>query len=1606
MRSSLFNRAFVQEGTNPYDTLQWSVRTIQINGDNGTVIDRDVEAPTTWSDTAIRIAASKYFTTEETSIRQMVARVVDTIVDFGKDQGYFSVDEVVADRIVDGITITGPDIVVQAIDDEQVATFKDELTYVLLHQMASPNSPCFVAGTPILMSSGIWKAIEDIQEGDSVVTHKMRSRSVVETYVKHYCGDIVDIDLRGLPKGNIRCTSNHPFFSITADDLIKEVTEPSWRSAGDLRVGDYIAEAVDLTTVHDIDNINVHNFLGDDVIKVIDDLAYSKSIRRVGKGLEPQEWIHTLSAINNIVQVNGELLRFLGYYLSNGDCSVKHGRVRIHFPQSKRMCVDDTVLLVRSIFGVNSNVSSTGDSYGSLWTVTISSKIVARLIDTLLGSTCHNKDIPEWIMQLPPHKQRELIIGIFRGDGCGSQGNRLILRMRNEALVLKSYLLLRRLGHYPTLENGHNTYSITPQGTEYDGIVFSTSVSARNCVDLYNDIFPWNQTNVEQKSCCPRGSLLVGDYFLRRITKHLVSYSEEDVYNLEVEEDHSYSANGVASHNCWFNLGAKGHQPVSSACFVLGVEDTMESIMKLARDTAFIFKNGAGMGCNISTLRGSKENLTSGGVSSGPLSFLRIYDAIGDVVKSGGRARRSATMIEMDADHPDIMDFIDAKLIEENKAHSMIETAKLSKTFESLAGTNLNDAILALVSRYNETKDKETLIAIKFLEQVAQGTVFPKEITDFINSRDWFSFSDNAAYGAISYQNMNVSVSIPDTFMKRVCDKSLDRSWFTIGRRKFTKNPLQSPTRQAEPSPQGYTVWTDPITKKSAVQVSENEFYLTYDVLNVDDVFARLAKSTHYCGDPGVQFIDTINKWSTVKHIGKIRGSNPCFTSDTLVTTSNGKRTIKDLADKNEEFFALSYNSNREKIFKKARAFPTKLVNKYLEITLSNESIISCTPDHRFWVDYKNIRSLPKTRGDYERLMVFGENNNSVIAEWIPAQELLPSDNLLLADGSYVRVSSITDCREQDILVYDLEVEDTHCFFANDVLVHNCSEVFALDNNSCNLSSIRLTKFRMDDGRFNAELFKHVIRVMITAQDILINKSEYPTKEIARNTKELRPLGLGVADLGTLVLQNGFPYDSREGTLLASSIMSLLTATAYEQSILIGTKMGAFTHFNPNVLIEVLDMHYAATNSEHGRAAEEYGYSDQRIVLLQEAERIYLDIIEKIEGGAAVRNSSVTCCAPSGTIGFLMDCGTTGIEPEFSLVKYKKMVGGGTIKSINPAVDSALIRLGYNDVQRNGIIEFVEQNGHIEGTGILKDEHLSVFDTAVPTIENGRCIAPMGHLEMLAAIQPFISMGISKTVNCPKEITEEEISNLYEIAWQLGIKSIAIYRDGSKKIQPLQAVLADIAEEELSLEFWNKKLEDRLSIIRKERKKLPITRQAVIHKFTIDQYEGYIHVGLYDNGKPGEIFITMSKQGSTLSGLLDGFATSISLALQYGVPLEVFADKFIHTRFEPSGWTQNPEIRMAKSILDYIFRWLASQFLPRSVAETYGVKFKEESLVLPEIVDDKIDISELTTTEPISAERSGLTDAPPCHICGSTNVRRSGTCYICEDCSTSIGGCG
>jgi len=817
--------------------------------------------------------------------------------------------------------------------------------------------------------------------------------------------------------------------------------------------------------------------------------------------------------------------------------------------------------------------------------------------------------------------------------------------------------------------------------------------------------------------------------------KEAETFSEELKYILATQR-------AAFNSPVWFNIGVPSRAQQASACFILGVEDTMESILNWYTEEGLIFKGGSGAGVNISNLRSSYETLSSsGGKSSGPVSFMRGADSVAGTIKSGGKTRRAAKMVILNADHPDIEEFIWCKANEEKKAR-VLEAAG-----------------------FDMALDGKDIISVQ-------------------------------------YQNANNSVRVSDEFMQSV---EADGDWNLVA------------------------VKTGKVVK----------------TVKAKDLFRQFAQAAWECADPGMQFDSTINKWHTTPNAGRINGSNPC------------------------------------------------------------------------------------------------------------------------------------------------------------------SEYMHLDNSACNLASINLLKYLRDDNSFDIEAFKHTVEVIFTAQEILVGYSSYPTDGIAKNARAYRELGIGYANLGALLMAQGLPYDSDEGRAQAAAITALMTGHSYATSAKIARRVGPFAGFHKDRdgMLHVLRMHREEVDKINaGLVAEE---------LLSAAATAWDEAVELAEVNG-VRNSQASVLAPTGTIGLMMDCDTTGIEPDLGLVKVKKLVGGGTMSIVNQTVPRALRALGYTKAQTDEIVAYIDTEKSIVGAPHLKKAHLPVFACSM----GDNTIHYLGHVKMMAAVQPFLSGAISKTVNMPEDVSVEDVEQLHIDAWKMGVKAVAIYRDNCKVAQPLSMAKKEGQEDAKPELVATAAAPENFVVKGAVRRELPRRRRSSTYKFHLADLKGFFTVSEYEDGTPGELFISVAKQGSTLSGLMDSFAISVSHGLQYGVPLKSYVKTLMGTSFAPAGITDDKEIRTASSITDYIFRRLALDYLSfddrleLGLASLDDMPTEDQTVLIevpsatevapepavPKVVTAKTAPEPEVSTKPVAKDVS----APLCYNCGN-QTQRAGSCYVCTACGSTTG---
>lgn len=1174
----------------------------------------------------------------------------------------------------------------------------------------------------------------------------------------------------------------------------------------------------------------------------------------------------------------------------------------------------------------------------------------------------------------------------------------------------------------------------------------------------------------------------------------------EDGDTFEAELTHLLLHQKMAFNSpVWFNVGIEP-KPQCSACFILSIQDDIRSIMDVALNEVMVFKYGSGTGMNMSTLRSSKEHLTGGGKSSGPVVFMKGFDAFNGVIKAGGKTRRAAKMVILNADHPDILDFINCKAKEEKKAHVLIDAGFDSRldgdVYSNIFFQNANHSVRVtdeFMKALEDDKDWQT----KFVKTKEPADTYKaKDLMKQISEAAWFcgdpglQFDTTINKWHTSPNSGRINASNPcvtgDTLIatsegyRRIKDLVGKKATIIdgVGRESLATEILSTGTKDV------YELKTK---SGFALKLTADHKVLT---ANRGDVPAKDLREEDIIvlEKPG------FGKEQIPIGMAEVLGAS---VGDGCVIESKEQRSVFITLAPEEVSVAEHLNSvlNSQKMLvavdgRGSRQNQIMSAGATLRIGTSTPGIVEmleeyavldagshlkCFKDRAFFLDRQSQAAILKglfttdgTVANYSdksqyisldstslellqqvQLMLLGFGIKAKLYENRRAGKtvnLLPNGKGGMKEYQVREMYSLRISRRGRILfekeigflqgsrkavqlaqmnntittyaedmrdgvkqvkylgmedVFDLTEPRTNHFVANGIVVHNCSEYMFLDDTACNLASLNLMKFRKENGEFDTESFKHAVEITITAQEIIVDNASYPTEVMTRNSSAFRPLGIGYANLGALLMANGLAYDSDEGRNYAAAITALMSGWAFRQSAVIAREMGPFKYYrlNEKPFLGVINMHRASAYMINHRGVQPE---------LLEAARNSWDEAYQLGSIHGYKNSQISVLAPTGTISFLMDCDTTGVEPDIALVKYKWLLGGGMIKMVNQTVPEALKKLNYKEKEAGEILAHIEKNDTIEGAPHIREEHLSVFDCAFKPKNGKRFIAPMGHIKMMAAVQPFISGAISKTVNMPTDTTAEEITQAYVDAWKLGLKAIAIYRDGCKRAQPLTTSLE---EKKKNVEY----------VAVPVRKKLPTERQAITHRFNINNTKGYITVGLYENGQPGEVFISIAKEGSTMSGLLGAFAKATSFNLQYGVPLKFIVSKFVNTRFEPMGVTDNKDIRFAKSLMDYLFRWLALKFLTKEDLEELGLTDGKDTLVSQNgngtnghsLADVKPEINKLeeikmvdtSATQTTLASRitfSSQADAPACHSCGALMVR-SGNCYKCINCGATSG---
>ena len=1689
-------RRFTKAGVHPFDEIEWRMHKVLVRGSNGSKEERELEFPAFWSDNAASIAGSKYFRgrigspERETSVRSMISRVVSVIRAWGRDSGYFSADT-------------------------EAEIFADELTHILLHQKAAFNSP-------------VWfnVGVEDPPQCSACQPY----RALVSTPVGFYpIGKIVEENLIGLPVYDSRgitqvvavknngikkvykvALRNGTYIEATGDHQVRAVherrTTPQWFRVDELKTGMRLHLYPHREISERLDNSSL--FSGTNRYSEIGGETLTRTISIAGVGSSSLEI--SKAALAGWLQADG----FVGQYHTGTNNSLTIEFVAV--TEEERQWIESHLNVVFP--NVHRKIRITKTKAGTPITrVRLYGEVLRAFVDTYELLARRNAiRVPAILWRSSPAVIEAYVKSVFQGEGFVRINNTSIhvaIDTISEGWMHDIQLLLYGLGIYSRIRRKKEPR--VNRGDLYE-VDISAGSERRKFADRIGFISASKQEKLLRSLEAPNQKN-IPDLREEEIVE-IKDLGEEVVYDIQTSSG-EYLSNNVVVHNC----------------FILAVDDNMESILDWIYTEGMIFKRGSGAGVNLSPLRSSMETLSRGGVSSGPVSFMRGADSVAGMIASGGSTRRAAKMVVLNIDHPDIMRFIRCKAEEEKKVHALMETGYdmydlNNPAWNSIQYQNANNSV-RVTDEFMEAVERDETFTTKFV-----GTDKPaqeyraRDLMHAIAEAAWESGDPGMQYDTIINKwhtcpnTGRINASNPcftgdaliytdkgllafEELYKRANTGEAIRVFTHNATRKDTPQDSLSSSRPAQIMMTGVNdVYRLIFSNGMEVRATKNHRFFTKnrgmvaaEDLRSDDqvmistlpvLFER--SSLSFSLDEAALFasgwegrntkryrpVTLPRAWSVpfAHYIGYLVGDGSIsLARDSNHRLSNAsvvfgaKEESEELAPQFTELFrgwgvtdwqeltmpngTLQLRINRTPVVRmfqqlgvSERRAPLKVVPRaifqtpqsiqaaFLRGLFTADGCVYDGKKHRYvglgsaskelllgaqqlllaQGIFSRIYNIRKSAVSYSTFEYIRKDGTNITYKNNPSYDLRISGPSIarfkehigfLTTRKQVKLEKLAAEHEfYDIehgavqlremkhegaeFTYNLTESKNHSYIANGFVVANCSEYMHLDNSACNLASINVIKYLNPDGSFNIRDFIHTVDILILAQDILVGGSSYPTEKIGENARNYRELGLGYANLGALLMTWGFPYDSDEARHTASAITALMTGEAYRYSAEIAKKMGAYAGYeiNKEPQLRVVSMHRA----EFDRVRED---RVQDTAIYKAAQKAWDDAVF-LGKKYGVRNSQVTVIAPTGTIALMMDCATTGIEPEFALVKTKNLVGGGTMRFVNTAVPDALKNLGYSDAERDLIVAHIESQGTIEGAPALKDEHVAVFDSAVRPANGVRSIHWQGHVKMVAAVQPFISGAISKTFNMSADTSVDEIMKAYIMGWKLGLKAFAVYRDGSKAAQPLVTASGKGGVKKEQKPF---------------RRKLPATRPSETHKFSIAGHEGYLTYSMYENRDLAEIFITMSKQGSTLAGLLDAFAISVSIALQHGVPLKTLARKFVYGRFEPAGFTENSDIQVATSITDYIFRYLSLRFLSSSDLDDIGVKgAPKEVPAAVEIKEMKAVVaSEVMIKAPVVAEAIGskvvFADSV-CRECGGMLVQ-TGSCKTCFQCGTSTGGC-
>jgi ribonucleotide reductase alpha subunit len=1730
-------RLFTRPGVHPFDTVEWETRTAAV----GSFRQEDVEFPKSWSQNATNIVAQKYFRGQlnsparERSVKQMISRVAGTISDWGRSRGYFASEE-------DG------------------DAFEAELTHILLNQIAAFNSPvwfnvgfeespqcsaCMPYHQMVSTPDGM-VPIGELVDGDQVGR---------EVYDANGVTRIVAVKSNGRKQVFRVTLRNGQRIEATGDHVVKAVEErrtaPAWLRVDELTLGMRMHLHPHRAKVDQRVAVPAGAFDGHEPsIDGADEVAVAEAALA--------GWLQADGYVS-VTQGGSGRMPSIEFIVADADeraWVLEH--LDVVFPDVRRrersVAIQDASLDVRRIHLYGEVLRDFVERWG----------LLARGTEIRVPSqlwTASHEEICAYLQS------------IFQADGyvtvqreAGSERARIGFAVIGERWAEDVQLLLNVIGIY-----SRRTRKREARADRHDMHEVAISIGSERA--RFGELvgFPGRK-----KSDAVLSSLLLHGWKrcpdLRE--EEIVSIEAvgiQEVYDIQTESG-EYLSNNVAVHNC----------------FILSVEDTMESILDWNTREGRIFRGGSGSGINLSNIRGSMEPLAKGGTASGPVSFMRGADSWAGTIKSGGKTRRAAKMVVLDVDHPDIREFIWCKAKEEDKAAALrdagFDMSIDGDGFHSIQYQNANNSVRVtdeflhaveddadwhLIARTTGEPVGEPIKARELMREIAEaawrcadpGVQYDTTINQWhtspnsgrINASNPCFPGDARVHttkGLIAFDELyerwqggetdievythrgtagengsaprakgeGVLASRPVRVM-RTGVKPIVRLRFangselrctpnhklwTLNRGYVAAEELTSEDRvllNDAPTPATAAAWELPLKVHAKAKSFSRGGTVTYQELPERWSEGLGELLGHLVGDGWmtdvqtgwVYGLDDVGDGLPQSHAELIRelvgGVSEQIMDNATLQLRVGSEAVREL------FRGLGVTTARAHLKRVPEAVftaPVEVQAAFLRGLFGADGCVSRRSGNRGYhyvglgsrseALLKDVDRLLNSFGVRGRIYRLTEARDSgfsyerklgttVEYRSRPGFDLrvtgsdverfadaigfsTPRKNAalttMLAETRRFATKSDTTlvAREDDgqEAVYNLTEPLHHSYIVDSVVVANCSEYMSVDDSACNLASLNLMKFRRPDGSFDVEMFQHTVDIVLLAQEIVVSPSSYPTKEIGDNARAFRQLGLGYANLGAFLMANGFAYDSDEGRGAAAAITALMTGRAYAQSARIAAAMGPYDRYaeNREAHNNVMRMHRDAA----------YAVPDRAVVdepLLAAARETWNEAVALGEL-YGYRNAQASVLAPTGTISFLMDCDTTGIEPDFSLVKYKELVGGGNMVIANRTVPMALRTLGYGESAIAQIEAYVAEHGTIVGAPGLSAEHLPVFDVAV----GERAISHAGHIKMMGAVQPFLSGAISKTVNMPQAATVDDIAEAYIQAWRLGVKALAIYRDGSKTAQALRTDAQEVKEVNAKVEaalsageeiFTQSEVDELITVAVEKavarakaredeplRKRMPRERKSLTHKFSLGGHEGYITAGMYDDGTVGEIFLTdIGKEGSTLRGMMNSFATAISISLQYGVPLETLVRKFAYMRFEPEGITTNPEIPFAKSMPDYIMRWLASRFLDADVQEELGILTPEvrakkigedavsgasggsskpaggngapKALAPAPAPAPQAPASALTDTPPVVPARlMGLDLGPACNQCGGM-MQRTGSCYTCSSCGNNTG-CG